>query len=437
MAKLELLLGVRNLGEVTKEHLDQLVKERVPEDEDLDFKQTLYERGDSAKRDLAGDVAALANARGGVIVLGIRDENDTAAELTPVALGGGEEGRIRQVIASHVAPVPAGISVTPVAGDVEGRGFYLVAVPRSPRAPHAVRVNDGLRYPVRSGTTTRYLSESEVAEAYQRRWTGTVERGRRLAEVCEEGLAASRQDDGLMLYMALVPSVPGTMTLSTFSMHGVHEWLSNQPEILIAGYNRFSESYDVRAGIGRVVVFAGAQVNALWSYWQYFQLHTDGSGFAAIKVWYPETGVAQHVTPNELAYSLSNLLARLAGHAVVNCGCAGDAIVTVGMVPVRDGGLGVSLMRTDAARPRPLQRSHSLEDVPPVTNSLSLDEAASGPAGTLRAVRMSCNGLSQAFGIAETAAITATGGVVMPEVAPESRERVRRWCLEAGIPVEQ
>lgn len=32
MAELEELLGVRNLGEVTKEHLSQLVKERVPEE---------------------------------------------------------------------------------------------------------------------------------------------------------------------------------------------------------------------------------------------------------------------------------------------------------------------------------------------------------------------------------------------------------------------
>ncbi|MGP3989126.1 hypothetical protein [Streptomyces sp. 3N207] len=36
----------------------------VPEDFDLDFKTELYGRSDSAKRDLCGDVAAMANTSG-------------------------------------------------------------------------------------------------------------------------------------------------------------------------------------------------------------------------------------------------------------------------------------------------------------------------------------------------------------------------------------
>jgi hypothetical protein len=48
-----------------------LVSNQVPEAFDLDYKAELYGGSDSAKRALAGDVAALANTAGGLLVLGI------------------------------------------------------------------------------------------------------------------------------------------------------------------------------------------------------------------------------------------------------------------------------------------------------------------------------------------------------------------------------
>src|SRR4051794_16870617 len=88
--RLQDLLGspVGELGEV---HLDRLVSDGVREDSDIDFKQTLYGNTDQERRELAADIAAMANDRGGLIAIGIRDENDVAIELTPVELVDGEE----------------------------------------------------------------------------------------------------------------------------------------------------------------------------------------------------------------------------------------------------------------------------------------------------------------------------------------------------------
>ena len=68
-----------------------------------DFKQERYANSDPARRDLAGDVAAMANTRGGLIVIGIRDENDVAVELTLVPLE--KEARTRQIAVSNIAPI--------------------------------------------------------------------------------------------------------------------------------------------------------------------------------------------------------------------------------------------------------------------------------------------------------------------------------------------
>src|SRR4051812_6417376 len=84
----------------TEEHLEAVVASQVREDGDLDFKAQPYGKSDSERRELAADVAAMANDRGGVIVIGVRDEDDVAVELVPVELEDGEEGRLRQTAAS-------------------------------------------------------------------------------------------------------------------------------------------------------------------------------------------------------------------------------------------------------------------------------------------------------------------------------------------------
>jgi hypothetical protein len=55
--------------DVSAAHIEALVTAEVREDADLDFKQCLYGSGESDKRALAGDIAAMRNAQGGVIVI--------------------------------------------------------------------------------------------------------------------------------------------------------------------------------------------------------------------------------------------------------------------------------------------------------------------------------------------------------------------------------
>jgi hypothetical protein len=72
-ARIEALLGAP-LADVDEDALQRLVDGAIREDTDLEFKGKLYGNSDSDRRDLAGDVAALANAGGGLIVLGIWQE---------------------------------------------------------------------------------------------------------------------------------------------------------------------------------------------------------------------------------------------------------------------------------------------------------------------------------------------------------------------------
>jgi hypothetical protein len=106
------------------------------ETDDLDFKRLLYGSDAKGTSDVSGDVAAMANSGGGVVVLGMEDDKDAKAiALTPVAISDVEERRMRELVATHVIPFPTW-DVVPVrlASDAS-RGYYLLAVASSDLRP--------------------------------------------------------------------------------------------------------------------------------------------------------------------------------------------------------------------------------------------------------------------------------------------------------------
>ena len=103
------------------------------------------------------------------------------------------------------------ISVQEIPGQSD-QGIVLIAVPRSLLAPHAVfREHDKKRqmsWPVRSGTDTRYLAETELAEFYRTRFAGVAAQSARLDRVQAEGrlrLGAAPA----WLAISLVAALPG------------------------------------------------------------------------------------------------------------------------------------------------------------------------------------------------------------------------------------
>jgi predicted HTH transcriptional regulator len=70
------------LTELTPAHLQALCDLRMPEDADLDFKSedSYTTSGTEGLDELAKDVTALANARGGLIIIGIIEDSQGCAE---------------------------------------------------------------------------------------------------------------------------------------------------------------------------------------------------------------------------------------------------------------------------------------------------------------------------------------------------------------------
>jgi Putative DNA-binding domain len=264
---------------LAEQHLQRLVTDQSREGDDLDFKRELYGRADKEKIAVSIDIAALANDRGGVIVLGVHEDGEVAKALCPVALDGDDQRWMREVAARHTAPhVPFDLLAVPSDADPT-RGWLLIVVPPSPRRPHAVINGNNLRIPRRHGTTTRYLSEAELADMYRNRFNDSHEDLERSSRVMAEGLDALGPPRDGVLALALSPSAPGRMIVDGPTIARVKEWLEGGGDSPI-GQARFWTGFfgappDVFTGRRRIVA------SSAWSRPHqppYCELHTDGAG---------------------------------------------------------------------------------------------------------------------------------------------------------------
>jgi hypothetical protein len=131
--------------------------------------------------EIAKDVAAMATD-GGVLIYGVgEDENDAVSVLRPIELRGVPE-RISQVVSTSIAEVPF-IDIKTLPCEDPIRGYVVVVVPQSARAPHMVTVNGDHRYYGREAKANRILNEGDVARLYERRQRWAVDREQVLREV--------------------------------------------------------------------------------------------------------------------------------------------------------------------------------------------------------------------------------------------------------------
>lgn len=133
----------------------------LSEGPDLDFK--LSHTSPADLRGLAKDVAAMS-LEGGVIIIGVDETGGEATAVMPFPIANRPE-QIQQVIDARVRPAPSTTveAVRQQPGDSDG--VIVITVAPSRQAPHMVDE----RYPARSGATTRYYNEHEIAELYRRR----------------------------------------------------------------------------------------------------------------------------------------------------------------------------------------------------------------------------------------------------------------------------
>lgn len=426
------------LEAVTVEQVRALVDLHAVEAFDLDFKEAHYGRTDSEKRDLTGDVAALANTAGGLIVIGIAEDTQARAAAAPgVEVSDGEVARIRQIVAAGVSPLPAFDVITVLDDAKPGSGFVLIAVPQSVLAPHAVLINDALRFPTRNGATIRHLSEPEVANAYRARLTSAALRGERVGQV--ESALVGRLDLTQHPWMAvtLVPDLPGDFTITRASFTAFE---TDSRAVRIVPLDGGGSRSFLRADVGHQRLRADDSMRtdepAPWS--AATELNTDGAGVVALRLHDIGASVQpadpdKHIVSDEgIAAAIIWALQYLAREAADRAHASGTAAIRVTLLPspnVRHFALGHWRQGFPNTSGRPVTT------VPAVSTFAAISElSAGGPALIAAAARLH-HEIGHIFGVPELPQLTLDGELAWPFWNHDRRPSVKSWAEANGAPI--
>lgn len=235
-------------GALDFEMLERAVSAGVAESETLDWKGGLYEGPDAAD-EFAKDVTALANSRGGVLVIGIKEERKTsrAASINPVDLSDGLERRMRAWLTPRVEPSIGGIEFHSIRKESSGsEGVLVIRVPQSPELPHVLVKDRAMQWPYRSGTQTMWMREREIERAYRDRFERRRSEEEAMAATVEHLVDQLDFETGPWLIGVARPLIPA----ESYGVPPTSEDVREVVQQAIANYAPFLDHVEERLGRG-------------------------------------------------------------------------------------------------------------------------------------------------------------------------------------------
>jgi hypothetical protein len=157
-------------GALTSEMVDQAVALGVAEADDLDWKDVLPPEKNLNQTDFPKDVAAMANAGGGLLVYGIGETQKVATKRLDVgSLTETHERALRSAAVTAISPPVFGLDILELGP--EGSRVVAVVVPASVDVPHLIYRGEYFGAPIRNNADTVWMRERQVDALYRARFT--------------------------------------------------------------------------------------------------------------------------------------------------------------------------------------------------------------------------------------------------------------------------
>jgi hypothetical protein len=156
-------LGHIPLESITESDLQGLIDNKVPEGKRIEYKGNPPAIKDSEKKDLLIDVSSFANATGGDLIYGIREEDHIPVEVAGISIENidMEKQRLANIIRDGFEPRIWGINIhiIPLSS---GKKVIIIRIPRSYNPPHMVTYGGERRFYSRGPAGKYPLDVSEL-----------------------------------------------------------------------------------------------------------------------------------------------------------------------------------------------------------------------------------------------------------------------------------
>ncbi len=157
------------LEAIEESDLQALVDNQISEHKTFEYKAVLLGNADGDKKEFLADVSSFANASGGDLIYGIREQAGVPVELSGLELSDvdAEILRLESCIQTGIAPRLFRIVEThPVALPTKQRYAIVIRIRKSWAAPHMVTFNNDAKFFSRNSRGKYQLDVSELRSAF-------------------------------------------------------------------------------------------------------------------------------------------------------------------------------------------------------------------------------------------------------------------------------
>lgn len=159
-----MIFGGRSLHDLSLSDFQLLIDNHVPEGPHIEYKEAAYSGKASDIREMLRDVTALANAEGGYLVMGIREDHASrATALSPIDDPKTRVQAINQACLDGIQERIAGLEV--VSYEIGfNQGIIVIRVPPSEQRPHMMARDHSTDFLCRYGADKREMTLAEIRE---------------------------------------------------------------------------------------------------------------------------------------------------------------------------------------------------------------------------------------------------------------------------------
>ena len=157
-----MIFGGRSLHDLSLSDFQSLIDDQVPEGPHIEYKETAYSGRPADIREMLRYVTALANAEGGYLVMGMREDlAGRAAALSLIDDPKTKMQAIHQACLDGIQERVVGLEV--VSYEIGfNQGIIVVRVPPSEQRPHMMVRDHGTDFVCRYGTDSRDMTLGEI-----------------------------------------------------------------------------------------------------------------------------------------------------------------------------------------------------------------------------------------------------------------------------------